>query len=263
MRYILIVYLFIVELGNVSAQTSPYKLVFLRESLMLCGGIANSLAARSLEQSVPAITALDVASLQRGDVNAFDRWAASNYSPEVSKTSDYLATGIIIAPAGFLSMNEVRKDWIILSTMYAETMLWAVSAPSYAKVTALRIRPFVYNSDAPLEKKLNTDVRFSFFSSHACVAFASAVFTGIVFDDYFPDSKYSLYVWGCTITAASMVGAMRIMSGKHFPSDVIAGAAVGSLIGYVVPALHRNGNNDKQTVSVTILPMGISLSAMF
>ena len=38
---------------------------------------------------------------------------------------------------------------------------------------------------------------------------------------------------------ATAVSALRVASGKHWPTDVVAGAAVGSAIGWVVPFLHR------------------------
>ena len=31
---------------------------------------------------------------------------------------------------------------------------------------------------------------------------------------------------------------MRVMSGKHFLSDVVAGAAAGAFCGYIVPKMH-------------------------
>jgi membrane-associated phospholipid phosphatase len=37
---------------------------------------------------------------------------------------------------------------------------------------------------------------------------------------------------------AAAVGGLRIAAGKHFPTDILAGAAVGSLVGYLVPRLH-------------------------
>ncbi len=36
-----------------------------------------------------------------------------------------------------------------------------------------------------------------------------------------------------------MNGVLRVWSGNHYPSDVIAGAAVGSFIGWLVPRMHK------------------------
>ena len=55
-------------------------------------------------------------------------------------------------------------------------------------------------------------------------------------------SVYRLEPWreGFLIgTAAAGVGYMRYESGRHFPTDIIVGAAVGSALGWGIPALHR------------------------
>jgi membrane-associated phospholipid phosphatase len=39
---------------------------------------------------------------------------------------------------------------------------------------------------------------------------------------------------------AALTGYLRIAGDKHYMSDVLTGAAVGSAIGYMVPRLHRH-----------------------
>ena len=41
---------------------------------------------------------------------------------------------------------------------------------------------------------------------------------------------------------AALVASLRVVSGDHFVSDVAAGAALGALIGFGVPYLHRVGS---------------------
>ena len=38
---------------------------------------------------------------------------------------------------------------------------------------------------------------------------------------------------------AAAVGTLRVAAGRHFPTDVLAGAALGSLIGWLIPTVHR------------------------
>ena len=40
-------------------------------------------------------------------------------------------------------------------------------------------------------------------------------------------------------TVASATSALRVESGQHFPTDVIAGAGIGIATGVAVPLLHR------------------------
>jgi membrane-associated phospholipid phosphatase len=126
--------------------------------------------------------------------------------------------------------------------MYAETMALAIILPALGKSAAERNRPYVYNPDAPLDEKLKRDARSSFFSRHTSMAFASGVFLSTVYNDYYPHSRSKSRILAGSLLGATAVGVMRYESGMHFPSDIIAGAIVGSVIGYAVPRLHRVNN---------------------
>ncbi len=49
----------------------------------------------------------------------------------------------------------------------------------------------------------------------------------------------------------ALTGYLRIRAGKHYPSDVLAGYALGALIGYAVPALHRKPTANRR---LTLVP---------
>jgi membrane-associated phospholipid phosphatase len=60
-----------------------------------------------------------------------------------------------------------------------------------------------------------------------------------VFSDYHPDSKLRHVFWGAAIVATGATGYLRHRAGKHFPSDVLVGTAVGTLSGILVPHFHK------------------------
>ena len=69
----------------------------------------------------------------------------------------------------------------------------------------------------------------SFPSDHASAAF------GIAFGVYFVDRRLGRFF----LAVATLIGLGRIFVGAHYPSDVIAGAAVGALAAAVVVYLCR------------------------
>ncbi len=46
-------------------------------------------------------------------------------------------------------------------------------------------------------------------------------------------------MWAGSLTLAATTGYMRYQGGKHFPTDIISGAIIGSLAGWGVPKLHE------------------------
>ncbi len=64
--------------------------------------------------------------------------------------------------------------------------------------------------------------QFSFPSGHSITAFAIAVVLG----SFYPDLQL------CLLFAAASIAASRIILGMHFLSDVLAGSAIGALLGF-------------------------------
>lgn len=92
-------------------------------------------------------------------------------------------------------------------------------------------------------KKSNGEVYFGglygFVSSHAANFFALSTFLYLVFRTY---SKYwiLLFLWALIIIYS------RIYLGVHYPSDVIAGAILGSIIGWAVNKLYNVLNKSNE-----------------
>jgi hypothetical protein len=257
-----ILLLFPVLSGNPLNAQSPYEADWLKELVITGVGLGSAVLASSLDAQLKPLTREEINTLDRNSINSFDRWATNNYSTNVSKASDILAVTLGLSPLALLAGKEVRNDFFIVGGMYFETLLFSVFTPTYPKDLVKRIRPFAYNPSAPIDKKLDVDSRRSFFSGHTCVTFSSAVFLATVYGDYYPDSQYKNYVWGGALIVASAVDFLRIEAGAHFPTDVIAGAIVGSAIGWAIPALHRTGSG-KSSTSLNVYPGGMSFVYKF
>ena len=108
----------------------------------------------------------------------------------------------------------------------------------------LRTPPYAYNPEVPLDQKTTVDARKSLCSIHTAFAFASVVFMSITFQAYEPSSPLRPRVWAASLAAATSVSILRYSSGSHLPTDILVGAAVGTLAGITVPAVHAVGNGD-------------------
>jgi membrane-associated phospholipid phosphatase len=237
-----------------------YELAWSRDGWIVGASAAGAIGALVIGDSNEPLTAPEIERLSRESVKGFDRSATYRFSEGISDASYVLVGATIAAPLALFLDARVRADWEAVAMMYSETMALGVVLPAIAKSGAQRIRPFVYNPDIPSAKKLDLDPKGSFFSRHTTLAFASAVFLCTVYDDYHPGAKARPYLWAGAILAAAGVGYMRYESGQHFPTDIIAGAIVGSALGYGIPRLHRAESGRLSLVPcVDGSPVGLAL----
>jgi membrane-associated phospholipid phosphatase len=99
-----------------------------------------------------------------------------------------------------------------------------------------RARPFVVSDTNPrdfaLGRGFHDDDYTSFPSGHVTTAFAAASTASQEISYLWPHASH---VWTPLLfTSASLVGVARIYENKHWASDVIAGAAIGTLVSRVV-----------------------------
>lgn len=88
-----------------------------------------------------------------------------------------------------------------------------------------RLRPC--NALADVNLLVNCSKSFSFPSSHAVNNFAVAFY----FYKLYPKLKWVLFI------TAALIAFSRPYVGVHYPSDILIGAAVGMLIGYIFATL--------------------------
>ncbi|HKP98080.1 MAG TPA: phosphatase PAP2 family protein [Fibrobacteria bacterium] len=186
---------------------------------------------------------MDPAALDSRDVPGYDRWAIGFHSSTLSAVSSGLAWSQFLFPMALdaWDVHQGRQPWhgaLTDALILEEALMLSTSLSSYAKSFRIHSTPLSYDPGVDDGEKRLPQNASSFFSNHTATAFTTAVFSGYTFQLRHPESRLVPWVWGASLTLATGVGALRIMAGKHFPSDVAAGAAVGALCGYLVPRLH-------------------------
>ncbi len=237
-------------------------------------GVVSYGTAYAFNRELTPLTTEAIQRLDRNNVPGFDRSAINHYSQNASRLSDLTLsagiglTGLVILsarapanasagqaqPTAAVTQAEpvhsfFRSELYTVGIMYLETMLLTNGLKSTVKNAVERTRPFAYNPAAPLAEKLEKDTQRSFYSGHASNAFATAVFAAEVFRHYHPDSKAKPWVWVGSLGLATGTAYLRYEAGQHFPSDLLVGAAMGSLAGWGIPKLHENRQRNGQSVS--------------
>lgn len=247
-----------------STPSVPYHVDWNTDGLIFGSGIVVAGVSYLVETNSSYKFSAEQDVVNKNDINPLERFVAGRYSAIQWTVSDITVVASFASPLFLLLDKQIRNEWQTVTVMYLEMGLFANSLPSLGKGSIRRFRPYVYGNAAPPEKINDADAARSFFSGHATRAFAAGVMTAMMYDDFFPDSKYSPYVWIASLSLASSCAILRVTSGAHFPSDVVVGAVVGSSIGYLIPYLHRNKSNE-----VTLTPLltpqnkGITVSLRF
>lgn len=187
-----------------------------------------------LDNNVSSLTDRDLNTLSRNDIPFFDRWSMSSYDSGTDRLSSYLTLFSLGSTALFCSYDEpyTWDNLLVLSEVLAVQSVVC----SWTKTLSLRNRPYVYDNKTPLEKKTDVEARLSFYSRHTSTAFAIAVYTHF----YQHHAGNNHYLTGLSYGIATLVGITRIASGSHYFSDVISGAAIGSIISYLVCSSHKS-----------------------
>lgn len=135
----------------------------------------------------------------------------------VSKSGDgyfYLALGLL------LWAFEPSKGKIFL---YTSLLAYALELPIYVVLKKLfkRQRPCDFFSN--FQSHITPSDKFSLPSGHTAAAFLMASLLA----HFYPMFAAVAFLW------ASLIGLSRVMLGVHYPSDIVAGAALGSFISVV------------------------------
>ena len=191
------------------------------------------------------ITEAELLNLRKENINGFDRWAADVYHENAAKSSDIFFYAAMPLPLVLLIDKEIRKDALKVGFMYLEAM--AITGVFYTGSAYIwdRFRPLTYIKNAKVGTELYGDqrsgnARNSFLGGHPALVATSSFFVASVYADYHPESKFKYVLYGVAAVATGGTAYLRHRGGKHFPSDLIVGTAVGTLSGLLVPRLHKN-----------------------
>jgi len=171
-----------------------------------------------------------------GDPGTFDRRLLPGWPDPVTaaRLSDWTSL-LSLAPAT-LADGRLNKQDLTTIGIALEAAAVTALATELTKWAALRQRPYVH--DLSPGSPPGSDHNKSFFSGHTSLAFALAVAGGTTAD--IRGDRYRRRVWASGLTLATTTGYLRMAGRKHYFTDVVAGALVGSAIGHYLPRwLHK------------------------
>ncbi len=191
-------------------------------------------------------------------------WLDSIYvAPRFSATQDKVGTALMITsmamPIALLFPKQYRNQWLTYGVLYGQSLSLSYVIKEGLKTSILRYRPYSYYYDTPSEMLQNPKIKKSFPSGHTTFAFQGAAFltTVAIIEDFPAPWKYGLI--GGSMGLAVGTAVLRVTSGAHYITDVLAGAALGSMVGVAVPLLHRKTAKENP-VTLGLVPSSSGIS---
>ena len=178
--------------------------------------------------------------LDISNVPMIDRIATRQWSVPAHRTSNVLFGTAVVASLATSIVNQNGEQPFLPVAIIAESSLLCSGLTNTVKELVRRPRPYLYNPDVPSDSHDGSEDYVSFWSGHtantAAITFSCA--SMVQRSDASPGAKTATWI-GAALAPAAM-GYLRVKSGRHFPTDVLTGYAVGALVGLVVPYFHRS-----------------------
>jgi undecaprenyl-diphosphatase len=134
-------------------------------------------------------------------------WSGSAYPISAGVSSGILLTGVLKKDKLMIKEGFELLGSIAVAGLATQTLKWTFDRP----------RPYeTFSSVTPYKRETGQ----SFPSGHTAIAFATATSIGLKFRKWY--IVLPAYTW------AAGVGYSRLYLGAHYPSDVLAGAILGT-----------------------------------
>jgi membrane-associated phospholipid phosphatase len=233
------------------------------------GGLASSALALLLFLKAPEQSRWDSAVLFDDGVRNALRASSSQGRSRAGTVSDaayLLAAYPLVVDAGLVTwLGRGKADAAVqLALIDAEALAISGLVTTAMQRSIGRARPFL--RDCGANARGNADCSASantrnsaFISGHASLAFTAASALCV------QHSRLSIYesadaaVCPTALAIAATTSVLRIVADRHWATDVIAGALVGSAVGGVVSAVHL-GMNGPAGAGVSLGPEGRSMA---
>jgi membrane-associated phospholipid phosphatase len=150
-------------------------------------------------------------------VNSWDGKFIRNYNKVISRTEPYVAIGVPVAMA--VTAWAKHDKQLLKDAVYVGTSVAGAFVVTYGmKYLVDRQRPYERYPDRV--HAYSHENSPSFPSGHTATAFALATSLSVKYPKWYVIAPSA--VWACS------VGVSRMNEGVHYPSDVLAGAAIGA-----------------------------------
>jgi len=174
-------------------------------------------------------------------INLSSSTGLRDYSKFISNTTTVISVSTPLV-MGVVALVE-KNDDLLKNALYVGVSLGVDGILTYSMKEIIR-RPRPYTT-YPDIKAFDSETSLSFPSGHTSLAFTTATALSLKYPKWYVIAPS--YFWACS------VGYSRMNLGMHYPTDVLAGAIIGSgsaYLTYLVNNWYWKKNNNKKLIGL-------------
>lgn len=170
-------------------------------------------------------------------VNVLDRITFQYQSVLADFLSNLLQNSVGVAAFALPWLLLRKSPWVPfrLNLGLLSATAWNGVLVEMVRALVQRPRPLVFRS--PMGDGSNIHQYTSFYSGHTSFVALALFMTFLGIQDYAPESKKRTLRWTALIAYIGLTlltAALRVVGGRHYPSDTLGGFVLGSLVGGIV-----------------------------
>ena len=223
--------------GPAPAQSAPVRF---DARLLPSAGVLAATAAIALAPVVFAahLPHATCAPCDPSRLSFVDRGSVGDIRTGVATASDVAlfatggAAGLLLVAESHANFGVVREDLTVL----AQAVGAVTALTNWSKVAFHRPRPYRYVASAAGSGGA-AESGLSFPSGHTGSAFAAAFAYWSIQARRGTAGARAPQI-ATLVALATATGVLRVVAHEHFPTDVLAGAALGAAVGWMVPRLY-------------------------
>ena len=234
--------------GRAGAQQVDSTIVNAAQTQASKGGVSALRIGAAIAAAGVAVAPFDVAITRRlrsPDLQNSSSWRAGAVVFDAYGAPGSMIVGPLLAVGGSLTRNPTMSD---IGIHVSESYATAAAVVYVVKGIAGRARPYAVNSESAYDFDLgrgfpHREPFSSFPSGHSTGSFAFASSITVEAARHWP--QHARLVGALAYGGAFLDGVSRVYRDSHWPSDVAAGALVGTMSGLLVTR-HQHAHPDNR-----------------